>query len=102
MEGYYLQCFIQKSVLILLSRCIFFPTFHSWTSKFKHVVGIVHTNYFVYAMEQPAAYLRVSFHLFFLISLKYFIQSSFTHTPWNRHRECACLLRGCAEHIVIE
>lgn len=30
----------------------------SWTRKFKHVVGIVHTNYFVYAMEQPAAYLR--------------------------------------------
>lgn len=30
----------------------------SWTSKFKHVVGIVHTNYFVYAQEQPAAYLR--------------------------------------------
>mmetsp|Transcript_17511 Transcript_17511/g.33197 ORF Transcript_17511/g.33197 Transcript_17511/m.33197 type:complete len:883 (+) Transcript_17511:1648-4296(+) len=30
----------------------------SWTTKFKHVVGIVHTNYFVYAQEQPAAYLR--------------------------------------------
>jgi len=32
---------------------------YSWTAKFKHVVGIVHTNYFVYAQEQPAAYLRV-------------------------------------------
>lgn len=30
----------------------------NWTSKFKHVVGIVHTNYFVYAMEQPAAFIR--------------------------------------------
>jgi digalactosyldiacylglycerol synthase len=32
----------------------------NWTSKFKHVVGIVHTNYFVYATEQPAAFIRVS------------------------------------------
>ena len=32
----------------------------NWTSKFKHVVGIVHTNYFVYALEQPAAFIRVS------------------------------------------
>eukprot|EP00566_Odontella_aurita_P001677 CAMPEP_0113546674 /NCGR_PEP_ID=MMETSP0015_2-20120614/11934_1 /TAXON_ID=2838 /ORGANISM="Odontella" /LENGTH=897 /DNA_ID=CAMNT_0000447149 /DNA_START=463 /DNA_END=3153 /DNA_ORIENTATION=- /assembly_acc=CAM_ASM_000160 len=30
----------------------------SWTTKFKHVVGIVHTNYFVYAQEQPAALIR--------------------------------------------
>lgn len=30
----------------------------SWTKKFKHVVGIVHTNYFVYAQEQPAALIR--------------------------------------------
>ncbi|KAL7537180.1 hypothetical protein ACHAXR_007648 [Thalassiosira sp. AJA248-18] len=30
----------------------------NWTSKFKHVVGIVHTNYFVYATEQPAAFIR--------------------------------------------
>ncbi len=33
---------------------------NSWTKKFKHVVGIVHTNYFVYAQEQPAALIRVS------------------------------------------
>jgi len=29
-----------------------------WTKKFKHVVGIVHTNYFVYAQEQPGALIR--------------------------------------------
>jgi len=29
-----------------------------WTNKFKHVVGIVHTNYFVYAQDQPAAFIR--------------------------------------------
>jgi hypothetical protein len=33
----------------------------SWTKKFKHVVGIVHTNYFVYAQDQPGALVRVSF-----------------------------------------
>ncbi len=30
----------------------------AWTTKFKHVVGVVHTNYFVYAQEQPAALIR--------------------------------------------
>jgi len=30
----------------------------SWTKKYKHVVGTVHTNYFVYAQEQPAAFIR--------------------------------------------
>jgi len=30
----------------------------SWTNKFEHVVGIVHTNYFVYAQEQPGALIR--------------------------------------------
>jgi len=30
----------------------------SWTKRFKHVVGILHTNYFSYAMDQPAAIVR--------------------------------------------
>jgi len=30
----------------------------SWTKKFGHVVGILHTNYFQYAMDQPAALVR--------------------------------------------
>lgn len=29
-----------------------------WVDKFKHVVGIVHTNYFAYATDQPAAFIR--------------------------------------------
>jgi hypothetical protein len=33
----------------------------SWTKKFPHVVGILHTNYFSYALDQPAALIRVSF-----------------------------------------
>jgi len=41
----------------------------SWTRKFKHVVGIVHTNYFVYAQDQPAALLRVRFSSIFLLLL---------------------------------
>jgi len=35
----------------------------SWTKKFKHVVGIIHTNYFVYAQDQPGALVRVSYAL---------------------------------------
>lgn len=32
----------------------------NWTTKFAHVVGILHTNYFQYALDQPAAIIRVS------------------------------------------
>jgi len=32
----------------------------SRTNKFKHVVGVVHTNYYFYAQEQPASFIRVS------------------------------------------
>jgi len=32
-----------------------------WKNKFKHVVRIVHNNYFVYAQEQPAAFVRLRF-----------------------------------------
>ena len=34
------------------------PTSNEWTSLFPHVIGIVHTNYFAYALEQPAAVVR--------------------------------------------
>lgn len=30
----------------------------SWTKKFRHVIGILHTNYFSYALDQPAAIIR--------------------------------------------
>ena len=36
----------------------------SWTKKFPHVVGVLHTNYFSYALDQPAALIRVSSTLF--------------------------------------
>jgi hypothetical protein len=41
----------------------------SWTRKFKHVVGIVHTNYFVYAQDQPAALIRVRWNFYHYILL---------------------------------
>ncbi|GMI60491.1 hypothetical protein ScalyP_jg8538 [Parmales sp. scaly parma] len=34
------------------------PTNTEWTTLFPHVVGIVHTNYFAYANEQPMAVVR--------------------------------------------
>lgn len=55
----------------------------SWTQKFKHVVGIMHTNYFVYAQDQPGALVRVSW-CFLLLQLQPCLYLSFgfrLHSP---------------------
>jgi digalactosyldiacylglycerol synthase len=33
-------------------------TTKAWTEKFKHVVGIMHTNYLVYAESEAQGYLK--------------------------------------------
>lgn len=61
----------------------------SWTDKFKHVVGIIHTNYFVYAQDQPAAFVRVSFIYLFKL---YLCQcSKKTKKKEHCHDESICL-----------
>ena len=49
-----------RTCLLTLSSVRYRAPGEHWTDKFKHVVGIVHTNYFVYASDQPAAFIRVS------------------------------------------
>lgn len=50
------------TTVVLLSRSLVSRRYRapgeSWTKKFKHVVGILHTNYFQYALDQPAALIR--------------------------------------------
>lgn len=52
---------------IFLLHCRYRAPGESWTKKFKHVVGILHTNYFQYAMDQPAALIRVRFVVALLV-----------------------------------
>lgn len=62
-----------------------------WTEKFKHVVGIIHTNYFAYAQEQPAAFIRVRLVTAVLASARFFQVES--HACY-RHPGCGCCVHG--------
>ena len=64
--NWYVWSLLGSRILLLVLKthcenflCRYRAPGENWTEKFKHVVGILHTNYFQYALDQPAALIRV-------------------------------------------